>query len=177
MTKETKERSYFFDSITDLITHLKTLNPDIGPIRLQKTLYFLYAFYGATYGSLKNAEGISEINNTYPSRLFSGSFEAWQYGPVMRDVYFKNKDGDYEGLEDQTKEKYSEPREKDIINFIDGLVNDLEDMSDFALVDRTHQDKAWKSKFNENHPYESKTIDNDELVSEYVRKIAETSSI
>ncbi|MGX7393968.1 Panacea domain-containing protein [Carnobacterium mobile] len=175
----TKDNNYFFKSVDDLVTHLKTLNPDIGPLRLQKTLYFLYAFYGATYGSIKAGDGISEIssNTNYPTRLFEGNFEAWQYGPVFREVYFKNKAGNYDGVADKTETDYKTTKQQDVIKFVDGLVEDLDEMSDFALVDRTHQDEAWKNKFDQADPRKSSDIDNDELVAEYVKKIAETSSI
>lgn len=67
-------RKYFFENISDLIGHLKAVDSDMGPIRLQKTLYFLYAFYGATYGSISVGESedgknfLSELDDeqTYP---------------------------------------------------------------------------------------------------------------
>lgn len=177
-------RKYFFENIKDLIGHLKSLNPDMGPIRLQKTLYFLFAFYGATYGSIGNEnneeknELLSEVDSdSYPKQLFADDFEAWQYGPVIRDVYFGNKNDKYEGLGDKTKEEYSNNNDKDVILFLDGLVNDLKEMSDFALVDRTHQDKAWKDKFDADNPYASNKIDKQTLVQEYKEKIKAASEI
>lgn len=177
-------REYFFEDIKDLIGHLKSLNPDMGPIRLQKTLYFLFAFYGATYGSIGNEnngnkdELLSEVDSGfYPKQLFADDFEAWQYGPVIRDVYFGNKNDEYECLEDKIKEEYSNNNDKDVILFLDGLVNDMKEMSDFALVDRTHQDKAWKDKFDADDPYASNKIDKQTLVQEYKEKIKAASEI
>lgn len=177
-------REYFFEDIKDLIAHLKHIDPDMGPIRLQKTLYFLFAFYGATYGSIGNEnneeknELLSEVDSDfYPKQLFANALEAWQYGPVIRDVYFGNKNDEYEGLSDQTGEKYSKRNEQDVIFFLDGLVNDMKEMSDFALVDRTHQDKAWKDKFDAVNPYASNKIDKQALVQEYKEKIKAASEI
>lgn len=177
-------REYFFEDIKDLIAHLKYIDPDMGPIRLQKTLYFLFAFYGATYGSIGNEnneeknELLSEVDSDfYPKQLFKDNFEAWQYGPVIRDVYFGNKKDKYEGLSDQTDEKYSKRNDQDVIFFLDDLVNDLKEMSDFALVDRTHQDKSWQDKFDVDNPYASEIIDKQELVQEYKEKIEAASKI
>lgn len=177
-------REYFFEDIKDLIGHLKSLNPDMGPIRLQKTLYFLFAFYGATYGSIGNEnngnkdELLSEVDSGfYPSQLFKNDFEAWQYGPVIREVYKSNKNEEYEDLSDEIGSKYNQRNEKDVILFLDGLVDDLKEMSDFALVDRTHQDKAWKDKFDADDPYASNKIDKQTLVQEYKEKIKAASEI
>lgn len=170
-----KNREYFFENINDLISHLKSLNPEIGALRLQKTLYFLFAFYGATYGSMQNTEGFSEIESPYPKFLFKDPIEAWAYGPVIRDVYFDNKKGDYDSLPDSVAEHFTRRDEKDVIEFLDGIVSDLEDMSDFALVDRTHQDNAWKSKFDPSDPHASKEINQEELIKEYKELLAEVN--
>lgn len=170
-----EDRKYFFKDITDLISHLKHLNPEMGALRLQKTLYFLFAFYGATYGSMQNTEGLSEIESVYPKFLFKEPIEAWAYGPVIRDVYFDNKLGKYESIPDKVLENYTHRGEKDVIEFLDGIVSDLEDMSDFALVDRTHQDDAWKSKFDPSNPHASSEINQEELINEYKKLLTEVN--
>lgn len=177
-------RQYFFEDITDLIGHLKAVDSDMGPIRLQKTLYFLYAFYGATYGSISVGQSddgenfLSELNNeqTYPPELFEAKFEAWQYGPVIRSVYFANRDGMFVFLQDINQEKWSRD-DKEVVKFIDSLVEDLKEMSDFALVDRTHQDESWKAKFDPQNPYLSQDINNEDLIREYRHRLAEASKI
>lgn len=173
-------KDYFFDDVDNLVTRLKRLDPDMGPIRLQKSLYFLFAFYGATFGSIEGTteEGeLSEIENLYPKKLFKGAFEAWQYGPVIRDVYFKNKNGAYDKNEDTTELFYTERDDREVLKFIDNLLEDLNEMSDFALVDRTHQDKSWKNKFDPKKPYSNNIIDNEELVAEYIEKMRLASAL
>lgn len=173
-------REYFFDSVDELVARLKRLDSDMGPIRLQKSLYFLYAFYGATFGRIEGTtdEGhLSEIEEVYPRKLFKTQFQAWQYGPVIREVYFKNKSGEYESMMDSTNEKYSDRADREVLKFIDNLLDDLDEMSDFALVDRTHQDEAWKAKFDTANPYASHIIDNEQLISEYINKLEEASAL
>ncbi|MCO8292669.1 Panacea domain-containing protein [Tetragenococcus halophilus] len=173
-------RRYFFKDVDELIARMKRLDSDMGPIRLQKSLYFLYAFYGATFGKIQGSTDkgeLSEIENSYPNELFNAEFEAWQYGPVIRDVYFKNRDLQYENMEDNTNSDYSNRDEREVLKFIDNLLDDLNEMSDFALVDRTHQDNAWGSKFDIENPYDSKAIDNQELIAEYENEMRKASAI
>ncbi|MUN75567.1 Panacea domain-containing protein [Enterococcus casseliflavus] len=169
-------RSYFFDDVDQLISHLQNILKNTGPIRLQKTLYFLYAFYGATYGSMSSEENISELDNQYPSTLFPVEFQAWEYGPVIRDVYFKNKNGEYDEMEDFTIVNFQSKEDRDVIDFLDSLTRQLNEMSDFALVDRSHVDKAWSNKFDPTDKYSSNVIDNDELINEYRERLQAAGS-
>lgn len=173
-------RMYFFDDVEELVLRLKRLDSDMGPIRLQKSLYFLYAFYGATFGKIQGetSEGqLSEIDNPYPTELFPAEFEAWQYGPVIRDVYFKNRNGEYDPNQDTTSNTYVSRDDREVLKFIDNLLDDLNEMSDFALVDRTHQDKVWKVKFDSSNPYANKKINNEDLIEEYINKLREASAL
>ncbi|MEI2422488.1 hypothetical protein V6O07_19575, partial [Arthrospira platensis SPKY2] len=68
------ERRYLFEDVKILINYLLFLNPEISPLRLQKTLYFMYAYYAATYGRLNDAEekvSVYEGGFSYPPELFS----------------------------------------------------------------------------------------------------------
>ena len=53
MSEETV-KEYFFENVNDLIKMIYASNQNISVIRLQKALYFLFAYYGATYGSLES---------------------------------------------------------------------------------------------------------------------------
>ncbi|MFC0232765.1 Panacea domain-containing protein [Vagococcus entomophilus] len=175
------EKKVVFEKIEDLIAHLKNVMRTTSPLRLQKTLYFLYAFYGATYGKIceeQNTENgrISEMSTNYPKKLFAEEFEAWEYGPVIRKVYTDNKNGKYDNLEDNT-DKYQDDEMREIMGFIDDLVGTLNKMTEFDLVDRTHEDKAWKTKFDREHKYASPTIDSETLINEYYEKLNAASAI
>ncbi|MDN6342375.1 MAG: hypothetical protein L0J49_01760, partial [Lactococcus lactis] len=66
-----QKRKYFFDNIEGLIRYIMEKREDIGQLRLQKTLYLLYAYYGATYGQLDTENGQdSEVEVDYPDELF-----------------------------------------------------------------------------------------------------------
>ncbi|MDN6291284.1 MAG: DUF4065 domain-containing protein [Tetragenococcus koreensis] len=145
---------------------------DIGQLRLQKTLYLLYAYYGATYGQLDTENGQdSEVEVDYPDELFDASFEAWKYGPVIYSVYKKDKENYYDdNLEKLPKFEINKNYEKDVLLFIDELLDQINEMSDFTLVDRTHQDNSWKVPYNKNKGQYAIPMSNSEIIDEYVKE-------
>ena len=56
-------------------------------------------------------------------------------------------------------------------------MEELDSMSDFSLVDRSHQDYAWRSKFDFDNPYKNSEINKDELIKEYANALKEDSKI
>ncbi len=57
-------------------------NDSVTPKKLQKLLYYLYA-----WGLVFLNEDIDDLSD----KVFSGEFEAWVHGPVNRDVYERYK--------------------------------------------------------------------------------------
>lgn len=140
-------------------------NPTL--IKVQKTLYLLFAFYGATYGMIDNEIDDEFEGQTYAKRLFDADFEAWRYGPVEIEVYKKQKSGDYE-LADDVKIPRSAAEWNNIMSFIDDIINQTNKINDFGLVDRTHQDNAWANKFQEGISHIK--MDNSEIIKEYLER-------
>lgn len=155
-------RSHFFTDTDDLVAYLYSKHEDLSLLRLQKTLYLLYAFYGATYGSI-TAENQADFEQVYPKELFPAKFEAWRYGPVIFDVYTKQKDCSYEGVQSNFLPETKE--EKDVLTFIDELLKQIDEMSDFGLVDRTHQDESWKKVYREGEHHIP--MSNESIIKEY----------
>ena len=98
-----------FEDAKDVIALIKRGRDYLSPIRLQKALYFLFAYYGATYGSIPHSESedrrASEVeDDSFPKYLFNEyngeeiQFEAWQYGPVIRRIYVDNKENMFENI-------------------------------------------------------------------------------
>lgn len=85
---------YVFPEKNKLVKYLYSKLDNPTQIKVQKTLYLLYAFYGATYGRLaSNTEETEFEDQNYPKELFPAKFEAWRYGPVEADVYRDEKSG------------------------------------------------------------------------------------
>lgn len=161
MLQHTPETDVFFSDKKILVNHILSKIEINSSIRVLKILYLLYAYYGATYGSLKYDDDEFE---KYPSRLFDADFEAWQYGPVDCEVW-----SDYKHDKFVKKEFLGNTsQEKDVILFINDLITQMNEVNDFGLVERTHQDTSWSNVYRagENHI----KMDNDKIVEEYIEK-------
>lgn len=64
---------------------------DISPLKLQKSLYLLFAMWGGNAAiineDIDKGQGTIELTDKVPTLLFDANFEAWKYGPVDIDVY------------------------------------------------------------------------------------------
>lgn len=161
---EFDKQNVVFDNVDNLIHYLYDRHGELTPIKLQKGLYFLYAYYGATYGETKETDGVLEQNfDDFPTRLFDEEFEAWTYGPVIREVWRKHKAGEY-----GSNEPVLTGIKQEILLFIDELFEQIKSVSDFSLVDRSHEDEVWIDAYNSG--VNNKTLDNDELIKEYKEK-------
>jgi uncharacterized phage-associated protein len=164
LTNENK--TYVFDDVRVLAKLVRKISSrEMTPLRLQKTLYFVFAFYGATLGKLSpenQEENKFEGSANYPKYLFEEQFEAWQYGPVLRSMYTINKHRKYEILEAEEWEIKDE-KDQAIYDLIEQVVKQTDEMGDFTLVERTHEDQAWKDAFES----ENNLMSRDAIVEEY----------
>lgn len=139
----------------------------ISPIKLQKSLYFLFAYWGQYIVSNKENQDSVEVDySNFNEYLFDDRIEAWTYGPVVPRVYTAENlnmidEIDINGyLED-------EPIKKE---FIDNLLEQLFDVDDFGLVSISHQDECWKNHYVESDEKHNREIPKKEIIDEYYRK-------
>lgn len=159
----------------ELINYLITKNKQkfngnrITPIKLQKGLYFLYAFWGGKIRSQTLSDSNDEVTEMtemefkYDEDLFDASFEAWAYGPVDRKVYIwykKLNDKEYDGINCTDLSGCDEI----VIGYIDDLINKILNTNDFVLVDLSHEDKCWSSVYD---PTMKNAMSNEAIKSEY----------
>lgn len=72
----------------------------ISPIKLQKSLYFLFAYWGSFIRMNKeNADSVEVNYSIYDENLFDDKIEAWTYGPVIPSVFSAEKNGVLEEAE------------------------------------------------------------------------------
>jgi len=147
---------YVFNNKEDIVSYVYHSLSNPTPIKLQKTLYFLWAFYSATYGNIvydKNSEFDSDAR--YPKNLFKPEFEAWRYGPVDNQVYSWDKGNVIETFRNNFQNKFDKNNRSDnsqdmeIKLFMDDLIKQIDLVNDFGLVDRSHEDKAYKAAYKE----------------------------
>lgn len=102
----------------------------ISNLQLQKILYFLQVQYYHITGEF----------------LISDDFYAWQYGPVIPDVYYKYCGyGGFKILSESTIDYHIE---NDIMNFVDKEIQPLRNLSPWDLVETTHRKGgAWDQTY------------------------------
>lgn len=142
---------------------------DISPLKLQKSLYFCFAYWGGFVRKGKNTPESAEIDlRDFSEYLYDEDIEAWIYGPVVPSVYrnFKIDKMDEEKAKEfeiKLKKKYNGI----LYIFISGLINDLIDANDFDLVDISHKDNAWKNNYNSEDKKHNKIINKEDIIDEY----------
>lgn len=172
------KKEFFFNSIDVLISHVVNFLDNPTPLKVQKSLYFLWAFYAATYGNIDYQE-ITDFSDQekYPRSLFEADFEAWSYGPVINSVFaeYRRTNG-FEGVSDKYVEsEISDKNEKEVWSFIDDLLAQINKVNDFGLVERSHQDSAWRNAYKEGQRHCK--MDADEIKRDYVNYVNEQSKI
>ncbi len=142
---------------------------EISPIRLQKALYFCFAYWGGFVRRGKNAnKELSEIDtNELDEILFNDEIEAWVYGPVVPDVYRACKDGTLEESRISEEKVFTN---EEIKGYINGILDDLFEISDFTLVDIAHRDKAWNNNFDFKELMHNNSIPKEQIIEEYATK-------
>lgn len=144
----------YFDNVDYLVQHLLFKYPHITPLKLQKSLYFMFATYAACY-RIDTPE--------LPLYLFDAQFQAWSSGPVILDVYDKFKSGEY-----QANKLKSQQLDENMSNFIENIADMTIAKSDFALIIRCHDDIAWKKAVSQcNNINQTVIMNNDDIIAEY----------
>lgn len=144
-----------------------TTKREISPIKLQKSLYFLFAYWGQYIRKNKENQDSVEVDySNYSEFLFDDRIEAWTYGPVLPDVFIAEKSG---FLEVETENNYLED---DIIKkeFVDNLLYQLFEIDDFGLVRLSHEDECWKRNYKETDEKHNREIPKEEIINEYSAK-------
>lgn len=139
-------------------------NKKISPLKLQKSLYFCFAYWGAFVHEGNNTDN-REFSNDFNEYLFDDEIQAWVYGPVVPYVYRNSNK-----IEEYTNDKIFEGNEY-VKEFIDGILNDVLKASDFNLVKISHEDKCWINHFHEDDIDHNEEIPKEEIIREYVRQI------
>ncbi|WP_338126421.1 type II toxin-antitoxin system antitoxin SocA domain-containing protein [Secundilactobacillus kimchicus] len=173
---------YFFKNVKGLIAYIMQNLDNPTPLKIQKSLYFLWAFYAATYGDIDYNEATEfSIQSKYPKELFPAYFEARIYGPVISSVFtqYHRTDGFKEILnsdmarDSDVANEVSDSNKKEIWSFIDDLLSQINNVDDFGLVERSHEDNAWKHAYKESEKHCH--MDNEEIKKDYVNYVRQQS--
>ncbi len=158
---------YFYSALDIaryVINYSNGRNYGITNLKLQKVLYFIQARF--------LVEG---------EPCFFEKIEAWDYGPVVRDVYqeFKYYGGcnipnqlEYEEFDENTWRLHSVKFNEEIIDqsdrkVINEIVDELSDLSANDLVMITHNQAPWKNAYKKN---ENNVIENDSIKNYFLNR-------
>lgn len=162
--------NYVFPDKTDLVNHLYYQLHSPTPIKIQKTLYFLFAFYGATYGIAKNNQQENEFTDSnYPQYLFKPNFEAWMYGPIDVDVY-KNTKQNYYFPKQLNKSKIDNvlnvSEKENIYTLINDICKEVDNVDDFTLITHTQENMSWIKAYETS----TKIMRPDNIIKDYEKR-------
>lgn len=107
----------------------------LTPKQVQKILYYAYSIYLIKYND--------EYNENNMNRLFNDKIEAWEHGPVIRDVYDRIKYFAY-SYESISYNKEVQLSNKKIENFINKILTVYGQYSGYELEKMTHNETPWQ---------------------------------
>ena len=140
----------------------------ISEIKLQKTMYFLFAYWGGFIAKNKSDEVEEKLD--YSKYLYKDIIKAWVYGPVLPEIYKLNKKGKLGNYRVPEEALF---KDKEFVReTIDSIMYDLFELSDFKLVSLSHEDNCWKNNFDVNSEYHNQEIELDSIISEYEEREA-----
>lgn len=111
---------------------INTSPKDLSNLELQKTMYFVELDYCKQTGK----------------SLIDEDFEAWDYGPVVPEVYREFRDYGAESIDRTNKMSISEEIQKDIV---DSSIKRCSQKRPWELVSESHRnDGAWQKTIDKN---------------------------
>jgi uncharacterized phage-associated protein len=104
----------------------------ISNLKLQKLLYYMQGYFIAVFGE----------------PLFENEIEAWQYGPVVRDMYnhFKGNGASSISLDETATIAELNKSEESLF---DEVLNEYSQYSAIKLMNMTHEELPWVKTFSE----------------------------
>lgn len=142
-------------------------NKIISPIKLQKSLYFLFAYWGQYIRNNKENKDSVEVDySSLNEILFNDRIEAWTYGPVVPNVFIAEKNEQIDFNIDENFLKGQDVKKE----FVDNLLNEIFEIDDFSLVRLAHEDECWKRYYIESDEKHNREIPKEEIINEYASK-------
>lgn len=133
-----------------LINESISIKHPISNLKLQKLLYYVQAAF---------------LVETY-TPAFQEPINAWRYGPVVEDVYFKYRiyaDADIKKLEEIPK---GTMMRQDDFERIKKVVHSYQNYNGYDLIAKTHNEDPWRRNRPQDR-YESVIINQDEIKRYY----------
>lgn len=105
----------------------------ISNLKLQKLLYYIQGYFIAVFDK----------------QLFDNDIEAWQYGPVVREMYNHFKDNGASSIKIDKNAPIAKLN-NDEESLFNEVLNEYGQYSAIKLMNMTHEELPWVKTFNEN---------------------------
>ena len=141
------KQKYFLSNVDDLISYLITKFDNPTDVKIEKSLYFLWAFYVAIFGDNGYAQPMRDLGN-YPKYLFPASFWGSIFGPELVGLCWADYNNKIKNANKNTiyKSTLKNEVEQDIWDFIDEVIKQLNSVNDDALIELS-RDNAWEKAY------------------------------
>lgn len=151
------------DIINWILTKATEENDEITPKKLQKILFYVYA-WGLVF--------FNETSEDIRSSVFDGEFQAWVHGPVDPEVYHLYKSYGYSPIKKEVTDEKTTNFNDDVQNVLNQVWNIYGSYSGDELESITHQEDPWKIARGKTSPLEiSQTRINDKNIFNYYEKM------
>jgi uncharacterized phage-associated protein len=137
-----------------VVKYCESKGISITNLKLQKLLYYIQGFFLAIWGK----------------PIFSDEIQAWEYGPVVPDIYYRYKafvDNPIHLAGEIPNLAMSEMQQK-VLNIV---IDNLSAVPAWKLVQQTHEEDPWKNTFDGSH---DKIIINDCIQKYFATKLSST---
>lgn len=134
---------------------------EIPILKMNKVLYFCFAYYGAYVRAGKNnKENIElEISEDVKEYLFNVEFKAGIYGPYIEILpRYQNR---YLIQDTYIEDIYN----SEVLKYLDPLIRDLFNANEYDLMDISMKDEEYKRAKNNNYGI----MNNENIIDEYCK--------
>ena len=141
------KQKYFLGNVNDLISYLITKFDNPTDVKIEKSLYFLWAFYVAIFDNNGYAQPVRDLDN-YPKYLFPASFCASIFGPELVGLCWADYNNKIKNVNNESKYNPVPKNtvEQDVWDFIDETIRQLNLVDDVALIELSC-DNAWEKAY------------------------------
>lgn len=159
-----KETVYSLITFADYlaIRYKEQYREDISILKMNKVLYFCFAYYGAYARAGKNNKENTELEilEDVKEYLFNVEFKAGIYGPYIEILpRYQNR---YLIQDTYIEDIYN----SEVLKYLDPLIRDLFNANEFDLMDISKKDEEYKRSKDNNYGI----MDNDKIIDEYCKR-------
>ena len=152
------------------IRYKEQYREDISILKMNKVLYFCFAYYGAYVRTGKNNKENTEleISEDVKEYLLNVEFKAGIYGPYIESLPQSQYRYVIQYGEDKELHNFIVNNQYggNVYKFLDSLLKDLFEANEFDLMDISMKDEEYKRAKNNNYGI----MNNEKIINEYCKK-------